>query len=452
MKPAPFKYVAPSSLEQALEIMSEHGTEAKLLAGGQSLIPVMNFRLAYPTLIVDLNRVTELGRLQAPDNGELRVGAMVRQRQLEHDPIVAQRAPLVHETMPHVAHSQIRNRGTLGGSLAHADPAAELPVIMVTLRARFRLRKKGGERWVDAESFYQSLFTTALEPEEILDEIWIPTMPRHGGWAFLEFARRHGDYAQAGVAAIIDLDDSGLCRGARLVFLNVGEIPMAADRTVTALIGHAPSAALLSAGGRHPRPGQVQAPSRRRAGRASHAAGPHPRSGRMGIVSKHTIQVIVNGTACRTEVEARLLLSDFLRHELRLTGTHVGCEQGVCGACTVLFNGAPVRSCLMLAVQADGHEIQTVEGLGTPDNLHPIQAAFREAHGLQCGFCTPGFLMTLLPFLASNPNPTEEEIRVAVSGNLCRCTGYQHIVDAALLAAQYLSPDQAANSTGGASG
>ncbi len=169
-------------------------------------------------------------------------------------------------------------------------------------------------------------------------------------------------------------------------------------------------------------------------------------------MSKHTIQVIVNGTACRTEVEARLLLSDFLRHELRLTGTHVGCEQGVCGACTVLFNGAPVRSCLMLAVQADGHEIQTVEGLGTPDNLHPIQAAFREAHGLQCGFCTPGFLMTLLPFLASNPNPTEEEIRVAVSGNLCRCTGYQHIVDAALLAAQYLSPDQAANSTGGASG
>ncbi len=246
MKPAPFKYVAPSSLEQALEIMSEHGTEAKLLAGGQSLIPVMNFRLAYPTLIVDLNRVTELGRLQAPDNGELRVGAMVRQRQLEHDPIVAQRAPLVHETMPHVAHSQIRNRGTLGGSLAHADPAAELPVIMVTLRARFRLRKKGGERWVDAESFYQSLFTTALEPEEILDEIWIPTMPRHGGWAFLEFARRHGDYAQAGVAAIIDLDDSGLCRGARLVFLNVGEIPMAADRTVTALIGHAPSAALIA--------------------------------------------------------------------------------------------------------------------------------------------------------------------------------------------------------------
>lgn len=162
----------------------------------------------------------------------------------------------------------------------------------------------------------------------------------------------------------------------------------------------------------------------------------------MGNVSRHVVQIVVNGTAYQAEVEARLLLSDFLRHELRLTGTHVGCEQGVCGACTVLFNGAPVRSCLMLAVQADGNEIHTVEGLGTPDKLHPIQTAFHEAHGLQCGFCTPGILMTLLPFLASNPNPTDEEVRLAISGNLCRCTGYQHIVDAALLAAKRLSAIQ----------
>ncbi len=152
-------------------------------------------------------------------------------------------------------------------------------------------------------------------------------------------------------------------------------------------------------------------------------------------MSTHAIQVAVNGTSYQADVEGRLLLSDFLRHELGLTGTHVGCEQGVCGACTVLFDGAAVRSCLMLAVQADGHEIMTVEGLGTPDNLHPLQAAFREAHGLQCGFCTPGILMTLLPFLEENPNPTEEDVRLAISGNLCRCTGYQHIVDAALLAA-----------------
>jgi len=150
----------------------------------------------------------------------------------------------------------------------------------------------------------------------------------------------------------------------------------------------------------------------------------------------YNLTVTVNGTRYDRAVEPRLLLSDFLRHELGLTGTHVGCEHGVCGACTVLFDGQSVRSCLMFAVQADGHEILTVEGLGTMDNLHPIQEAFREAHGLQCGFCTPGILMALLPFLERNPHPTEEEIRVAIAGNLCRCTGYQHIVDAVILAAE----------------
>jgi carbon-monoxide dehydrogenase small subunit len=151
--------------------------------------------------------------------------------------------------------------------------------------------------------------------------------------------------------------------------------------------------------------------------------------------TKHTITVTVNGRPYRREVEARLLLSDFLRHELNLTGTHVGCEHGVCGACTVLLEGEAVRSCLMLAVQANGRKLQTVEGLAPgPGQLHPLQEAFHEAHGLQCGFCTPGFLMTLLPYLAENPRPTEAEIREAISGNLCRCTGYQHIVDAVLLA------------------
>jgi carbon-monoxide dehydrogenase small subunit len=148
------------------------------------------------------------------------------------------------------------------------------------------------------------------------------------------------------------------------------------------------------------------------------------------------VRVTVNGTRYERAVEPRLLLSDFLRHELGLTGTHVGCEHGVCGTCTVLFDGQSVRSCLMFAVQADGHEILTVEGLGTMDDLHPLQEAFREAHGVQCGFCAPGILMTLLPFLEENPDPSEKEIREAISGNLCRCTGYQHVVDAAKLAAE----------------
>ena len=145
---------------------------------------------------------------------------------------------------------------------------------------------------------------------------------------------------------------------------------------------------------------------------------------------QHTIGVTVNGTRHERAVEARLLLSDFLRHELGLTGTHVGCEHGVCGACTVLLDGAAVRSCLVFAVQADGHAVTTVEGLGSEGALHPLQTAFHEAHALQCGFCTPGFLLSLLPFLEEHPEPDEQAIREALSGNLCRCTGYANIVTA----------------------
>lgn len=150
----------------------------------------------------------------------------------------------------------------------------------------------------------------------------------------------------------------------------------------------------------------------------------------------YELDVTVNGKKYHQAVEPRLLLSDFLRHELGLTGTHVGCEHGVCGACTILFDGQPVRSCLMFAVQADGGEIVTVEGLGTRENLHPLQEAFWEAHGLQCGFCTPGILMTVVPFLENKPDPDEAEIRQVISGNLCRCTGYQFIVDAVKLASE----------------
>jgi len=160
----------------------------------------------------------------------------------------------------------------------------------------------------------------------------------------------------------------------------------------------------------------------------------------------HTISLTVNGKHYAASVESRLLLSDFLRNELGLTGTHVGCEHGVCGACTILFDGDAIRSCLTFAVQADGHQLTTVEGLA-PDtqHLHPIQQAFWDHHGLQCGFCTPGFLLTLVPFLEECPDPTEEEVRQAISGNLCRCTGYQNIVESALAAAAQLRSDSASS-------
>jgi len=150
----------------------------------------------------------------------------------------------------------------------------------------------------------------------------------------------------------------------------------------------------------------------------------------------HDITLVVNGSSSQHRVESRLLLSDFLRHELGLAGTHVGCEHGVCGACTILFDGEPVRACLMLAVQANQHEISTIEGLASKDGeYHPLQQAMHDHHGLQCGYCTPGILMTMSAYLRENPSPTEAEVREALSGNLCRCTGYQNIVDAVMAAA-----------------
>ena len=236
MKPAPFAYMAPASLEEALSVMDAHGSEAKLLAGGQSLVPVMNFRLAQPSLIVDLNNVAALGQVRR-EGDVVRLGAMMRQRQLEFDEDIAAWLPLLHETVPYIAHPQIRNRGTLGGSLAHADPAGELPVIAVVLNGRFHLQRQNGSRWINASDFFTGLFTTALEPEEILTEVELPILPEGTGAAFVELARRHGDYAQAGVAVMVRLDEVGVCQEARIVYLNVGDVPMVAEQTAVSLQG-----------------------------------------------------------------------------------------------------------------------------------------------------------------------------------------------------------------------
>ncbi|HYG63821.1 MAG TPA: xanthine dehydrogenase family protein subunit M [Thermoanaerobaculia bacterium] len=242
MKPAPFDYVAPDSLEEALDILARSGGDAKLLAGGQSLIPVMNFRLAQPSLLIDLNRLRGLDAIymdSALNGPELRLGALTRQRRLERDPLIAERAPLLREAVPYIAHPQIRNRGTVGGSIAHADPAAELPAVALALRARFRLQRSGGDRWVEARDFFLGLFTTVLEPEEMLTEIALPPLPPRTGWSFMEVARRHGDYAQAGLAALVTLDETGRCREARLVYLSVGDAPVEASKAAALLVGEA---------------------------------------------------------------------------------------------------------------------------------------------------------------------------------------------------------------------
>ena len=244
MKPAPFKYFAPSTIDETLTLLSEYGYDAKILAGGQSLIPTMNFRMAQPTVLIDLNNVSELFYVKNESDG-LRIGAMTRQREMERNALVSQIAPLIQETMPFIAHSQIRNRGTVGGSIAHADPAAELPAVMMALNAQFQLRSKNGERWVLAKEFFQGMFTTALEPEEILTEISLPVLLRNCGWAFREVARRRGDFALVGAAAVVVLDNNKKCQQARLVFLSVGDGPVEAHQAEQILIGQDESDKLI---------------------------------------------------------------------------------------------------------------------------------------------------------------------------------------------------------------
>lgn len=245
MKPAPFRYVAPTTINDAVSQIAEFGYDAKILAGGQSLIPTMNFRLSQPQVLIDLNGVSELAFLAPTPAGGLLLGAMTRQRTVERSTLVASHAPLLHATMPHIAHVQIRNRGTIGGSLAHADPAAELPAVMVALGARFKLRSVRGERWVPADQFYLDLFTTALEPDELIFAIEVPAAPPRTGWSIQELARRRGDYALVGLAATVQLDEAGRCCNARLIYLSVGAGPTPAPAAAATLLGKIPDAALM---------------------------------------------------------------------------------------------------------------------------------------------------------------------------------------------------------------
>ena len=246
MKPAPFEYVAPNTIGMALDELNQHGFGAKILAGGQSLIPVMNFRLAQPEYLIDLNNIAELDYLR-PEGDVLRIGGMTRQRTLERSELIAQHAPLIYEAVPYIAHPQIRNRGTIGGSIAHADPAGELPVLALALGARLKLQSVAGERWVDAADFFIELFETDLQENEILTEVEIPIAKPKTGYAFTEMARQHGNYALCGVAAWVTVDDDGVCQAAKLVYLNAGPVPMDAKDAAGLLIGEKGSDGVIAA-------------------------------------------------------------------------------------------------------------------------------------------------------------------------------------------------------------
>jgi carbon-monoxide dehydrogenase medium subunit len=430
------EYAAPKTIEEAIELLARHDGEAKVLSGGQSLMPMLAFRLAAPKLLVDLRHVRGLNDVVIGDHG-VELGAKLRWCDIETHVRLAATQPLLRVAVGHVAHYQIRNRGTLGGSLAHADPAAELPAIAVTCEAGIVAVGPRGRRVIPASEFFIAPLVTALAPDEIIVALRLPAWPARRRYAFEEFARRRGDFALAGVALFYDETDERIAN-AHVGAFGIGDVPMRLPDVEGTLNGQRPGPgtwerAVAAAGSIESRSDLHADADYRRAlfgtllGRALQRS-----AERSASMTTTTVRAVINGVPTELQVPARMTLADALREKARLTGTHLGCEHGVCGACTVIVDDLAVRSCLMLAVQADGSSIVTVEGLAPKHGLSALQVAFRKHHALQCGFCTPGILTTMHALLRAEPDADEERIREVLGGNLCRCTGYIPIIEAVL--------------------
>jgi aerobic carbon-monoxide dehydrogenase medium subunit len=455
----PFEHAAPDTLEEALALLQAHGAEAKVLAGGQSLVPLLNYRLARPRLVVDITGLP-LAHVRAED-GWLRVGGLARHHELEELAEIARACPLLPEVARLIGNVRVRSLGTVGGSLAHADPAAELPLAMVALDARLTLASASGRRVVAARDFFTGYLSTVLGPDELLTEIAVP-VTRGMGWAVEEFARRAGDFAVVAVAAGVSLDRRGRVDDARVAFAGVADRPIRATAAEDALRGQEPSAdrlaraaeiardsldpqsdAFVSGAYRRLLAGVL---TRRALGRAVSSAGastaPSEASPRISIApAKPALEAwrqretpgrrfVINERAREVDVRRGETLLEMLRDTLGIFDVKEGCGEGVCGACTVLLDGRPVSSCLVLAAAVRGRAIRTVRGLEREGGLHPLQEAFVRHGAVQCGFCTPGMLLTALAFLERHPRASRDEIRGALAGNLCRCTGYAKILDA----------------------
>ena len=422
------------------------GSGARVIAGGHSLLPMMKLRLANPAHLIDINDLAELAFIREQD-GEIRIGALTRHVELLKSELLARHFPIFRDAELVIADPVVRNRGTIGGSLCQADAAEDLSAVCSAVKARVVIRGTAGERIVGMEDFHVGPYTTAVSDGELLTEVRIPVRPGCGS-AHEKVERRAGDWAIAAASAAVWVE-SGRIADAGIALSAVGLTTIHLSRAEELLRGQLPSTGALRPGRRdrlrglladrrRSRPRRLQTPSRRcpDGSRTRTRERPRPESG--GYVMN--VSISINGRQVSREIEPRLLLVHFIRDTPGLTGTHWGCDTSNCGACVVLLDGAPVKSCTMLAAMAEGHEIRTVESLEVNGVLDPVQQGFHELHALQCGFCTPGMLMTARGLLDENPNPTDQEIRTAISGGICRCTGYKNIVAAVRWAAEHPTP------------
>ena len=460
MKSAAFSYSQAHSAAHAVELLSEH-PGSRLIAGGQSLGPMLNLRLARPGRLVDIRECPDLRRYaDTPD--AIVYGAGITHAEIEDGAVPDPGPGWLRRAARNIAYRAIRNRGTIGGSIAHADPAADWPVVLAAVGAEVWIEGPAGPRVEPLASFLRGPFTTSLAPEEILTAVRVPRPSPTARLGYCKLAAKSGEFAQA-LAVVFEDPEHGTKRA---VIGAIERVPLVveSDSPFSGAISDAQSllAARLPAGSggrlhaaalaraaraaQEPDGADRQPASPRRARAfardgASPGAGTSPAAGREGSGSvvalsrpagtiPPKIRLTLNGRPVEAEVEPRTHLADFLRERLHLTGTHLGCEHGVCGACTVLIDGAPARSCIAFAAACDGADVRTIEGFAEDGLMSALRAAFSERHALQCGYCTPGMLVTAWDLARRVPDADESRVRKELAGNLCRCTGYRGIVEA----------------------
>jgi xanthine dehydrogenase iron-sulfur cluster and FAD-binding subunit A len=467
----PFEYIAVETIAQACNVLAEHGAEARLLAGGTDLlIELRRGSRKAPRVVLDISGVAELAGIADADSS-ITIGPLATHADLVHSDAVRKFAPLLSAAAAVIGSPQIRARATVGGNIMNAATCADTVPPLIALGATVTLQSKAGRRELPLADLFAKPYETKAKADELLTAVRFPKLGPGAGSAFIKLGRRNAlAISRLSVAAILEVGKDGSITEARIV-------PGAAFPTwqrVTAaermLVGEKPGGKLFAAAGRTVSEEMIKATGRRwsteykepviaalvrRAlercvAKVGQRVSPALRKGeksregqarRTALQSQpasteYVLSTTINGRPYTLTVPANTTLLDLLRDHLGLAGTKCGCEIGECGACTVLLDGQPVNSCLVLAPQIEGREVLTVEGLARDGKLHPLQESFLDHDAVHCGFCTPGMLMSAKALLDWNPRAGEAEIRGAISGNLCRCTGYQQIVQAIAKAAK----------------
>ena len=477
----PFDYIPVATIAEACSLLSEHGPDASVLAGGTDLLIKLRRALTKsPKVLLDTFRANELGGIIESDGGIL-IRPHTTHSQLLRSNALRTFAPCLVSAASTIGSPQIRNRGTIGGNIMNAATCADTVPPLIALGAIVTLQSKTGRREMDLAELFLKPYQTRARPDELLTAVHFGKLPSNARSAFIKLGRRNAlSISRLSVAAILQINDDGKIGDARIVPGSVFPVWKRVTDAEAMLVGEKPAVKLFAAAGKKVAGQMIKEAGRRwsteykepviavlvrraleqaAVAQVSKPAVPQTSRSAVSPISKSatpvhverlagsdiraTITATINGRSHTLAVPAHWTLLDLLRDQLGFTGTKCGCEIGECGACTVLLDGEPVNSCLVLAPQIAGRHVLTVEGLSQRGKLHPLQESFMDCDAVHCGFCTPGMLMSAKALLDLNPHPTETQIRTAISGNLCRCTGYQQIVDAVEKAAPHYQRETA---------